>query len=195
MLLQSQVIALVILYFYFHSQASWNCPRWGYTCHTWHFVETLQWVWTAENIPPGHLPIHHRPPTTREKGKGHTYKRWKYKAHTCYLQFTFYWLKWLESFWAHRLLLLDNHRCTSDRQSLCGTSCLQTTSTQTLLNGAESAWKISYCVWHRILSSPVTKSSSSFWQRWALIPHNGLTQVKSWWFWGFCRFYLTFLKC
>lgn len=85
MLLLSQVIVLLMICFHFHSQASWNCPRRGNTCRSGHFVETLQWVWTAENVPPGHLPVHHRPSTTREKGKRHTYRRWTYQAHTVHL--------------------------------------------------------------------------------------------------------------
>lgn len=105
---------------------------------------------------------------------------------------SFCWLIWLEFFCNHLLLSLHNRCCASCRQSLCGTNCLRTTSTQTLLSGGESAWKTSYCALHHTLSSPMIKSSSSFWQRWALriIPHNGLIQVKSRPFGGFCRFYL-----
>lgn len=158
---QWQLIVLVFLHVHFHSQASWKCPGRGYTSHSRHFVETLQRVWTAENIPHGHLPVHHRPSTTREKGKENTFKRWTYQDHIFYLRFIFYWLKWLGAFWAHCLLYSYNHPCASDRQSLCGTSCLQTTSTQTLSNGGESAWKISCCVLHHIPSSPMIKSSSS----------------------------------
>lgn len=51
------------------------------------------------------------------------------------------------------------------RQSLCGTSCQPTTSTQTLLRDGEWAWKTSCCALHHIPSSPMTKSSSSFLQR------------------------------
>lgn len=66
--------------------------------------------------------------------------------------------------------------CASCRQSLCGTSYQQTTSTQTLLSDGELAWKTSCCVLHHILSFPMTKSSSSFWQRLApkLAPENVL---------------------
>lgn len=77
-LLQAQINMLIILYF--HSQASWNCPRGGYACYSRHFVETLQWVWTAKNIPPGHLPLHHHPSTAREKGKERTGGRAKHST-------------------------------------------------------------------------------------------------------------------
>lgn len=173
---QSQLFVFVVLYFQFHFQASWNCPGGGYPRHPRHSVETLQRVWAAENLPPGHLPVHHRPSTTREKGKGLAYKSWKHQAHAFYLGLPFCWL---ESVWAHRFLLLDNYRCTSDRLSSCGTSCLQTTSTRTLSNGGESAWRTSCCVLHRIPYSPMIKSSSSSWQRSALTPHSGRIQVKS----------------
>lgn len=49
-------------------QASWKCPRRDYACRTRHFVETLQRVWTAQNVPSGHVPLHHHPSTTRETG-------------------------------------------------------------------------------------------------------------------------------
>lgn len=88
MLLQSQVFVLVVLSSHLNSQASWNCPGGGHPCHSRHPVETLQWVWAAENVPPGHLPVHHRPSTTREKGKGLAYERWKHQAHVFHLRFT-----------------------------------------------------------------------------------------------------------
>lgn len=70
-----RINVLVILYYHSCFQASWECPGGGHPCHTRHLVETLQWVWTAQNIPPGHLPLHHRPSTTGEKGKKCTYGR------------------------------------------------------------------------------------------------------------------------
>lgn len=78
--------------------------------------------------------------------------------------------------WHTPLLFLgDTHWIVAlYRQSLCGTSCPRTTSTLTLLSDGESAWKTSCCVLHHILSFPMTKFSSSFWQRLALkhVPHN-----------------------
>lgn len=53
----------------------------------------------------------------------------------------------------------------SCRQSLCGTSCLQTTSTPTLSSDGGLAWRTSCCVLHHTPSSPTIRFSSSFWQR------------------------------
>lgn len=70
-----RINAPVILYYHSCFQASWKCLGGGHPCRARHLVETLQWVWAAQNIPPGHLPLHHRPSTTGEKGKERTYGR------------------------------------------------------------------------------------------------------------------------
>lgn len=64
-------------------QPSRGRPRGRYSCSTWHSVETLQWVWAAQNIPPCNLPLHHHPSTTREKGEWRKIMtNWKKKS-TC----------------------------------------------------------------------------------------------------------------
>lgn len=73
--LRPRINAPVILYYHSCFQASWKCLGGGHPCRARHLVETLQWVWAAQNIPPGHLPLHHRPSTTGEKGKERTYGR------------------------------------------------------------------------------------------------------------------------
>lgn len=73
--LRPRINGLVILYYHSCFQASWKCLGGGHPCRARHLVETLQWVWTAQNIPPGHLPLHHRPSPTGEKGKERTYGR------------------------------------------------------------------------------------------------------------------------
>lgn len=46
------------------------------------------------------------------------------------------------------------------RQSSCGTSCQQTTWTQTLWSAAESGWRTFCCVWRHTQYSPMTRFST-----------------------------------